>query len=351
MCLNINLNIYCFLGKNFIVLVDEYLIKVLSNFGDLVQKLTINAADISKEALSLLNEKSSESLKELGFELLNGENIVDWKNSFNNVKELSLIGASNFTSNKTFNEFFPNVEKLNVQNLFDWSFVESSFKNVKTLEFAFEPNNINDANEKQISTFFTNNQQIETLTLRKPSKKLFNIVANLTNLKSLELLLTENVDSTGDDVHFKTVKKLKIQSTSNFIPNGIIFDKLEDITLELKDFDKNWVEFIAKKLNKDTQQLTLEQGFLTQERFSNISTFLPELKFVYIINNQLTDKTNAEWIVTFIKSSKKLNALFSDLQMEKTEQNKLKEDLKKDKWKVEIIDEDESKNRIHLSIR
>lgn len=339
------------------------IIDFLKLFGDLVHKFDIDFSLVNsvKEIGNLINKNGFESLTNLVMENCERSMFNQWENKFKNLKSLTLstkeLNKFDFNNKDLkFSQFFPKVNKLVFNRIIssDWSLYAEQFEYAKFVELNMYHTDSDNGNDNaKIDEFFTKNSQIQTLKIEQANLKLLTYVSKLPKLKTLDLraLNTKYDNFKGDDIHFKTVKNLRL-ITLDVVPNGIDFENLDDFNLDIghNELNDKWIEFIDKKINKKLTRFSLEQDNLIPDQFQAISDKLPDLKNVFISNNVIINQTYASDIEKFMGKTKQLKTLDLIIEMEKSEQNKTTDNLKKGKWHVEITSLDEKKDKISLNI-
>lgn len=338
----------------------------LQTFMDLVHILHINFLKLEsyKEFGNIINERGFNSLTELTIQNCIRDMLNKWQNPFKNLESLMFSSNSSDSvyfnnTNFTFNKLFPNVKnlELRVMRAKDWEIFSEEFEHAKSVEIDYYIPYW-DVLKSNSTNFFIKNSQIETLKMNSVYLSVLNDVSRLTNLKSLEF---ERLDARYDNfkgnlVHFKTVKNFKITTTSgwtmhNGIPNGIVFDNLEELIVysdgELND---NWIGFIEKQLNSKLSRLELHFSDILPGKFEAISDKLPELEHVIINNRYWQHRTTFDSIEKFMRKSNQLKTLDLIIGMNKTELNKTIENLKKANWNVEVSPSNNRDHTIRLKI-
>lgn len=332
---------------------------ILNIFGDLIQNLHLNFADIEMDVIQkfveIINEKSFASARKLEL-IFCKENVLEgFKNPFKGVTSLTfssnLIGKFDGKGRKL-NELFPNVQEFYVRHTkaSDWATIDGHFPNLRWFEASLPiAKKQNDVDETHISSFLKKNSRIDNFSIENADFKILKatneVLPKLTTLK-IDQFSRNNQNDEGKGIHFQNVKKLTIKSgNEEKMPEDISFEQLEELKLYIEpEFSDKSIEFIKKLGIERLKTFTLYTRVLTKDTFLKVPKILPNLEFTHIsMVNRITLTAND--VLDFIDKSQQLKELTVNLQMQDNEKNKLKKALE-NQYNVEFDSKPEFKAKI-----
>lgn len=231
------------------------------------------------------------------------------------------------------------MEKLFIDHktAFDWSVINGNLSSLIQLNLEFDRSKMNDGVESQIINFLKENQQIEQLALTRSTVKLVEKAnEHLPKLKFLKLeqFSTDALSQQGDPIHMKNLVHFSLRSYhADEIPERLVFDQLDRLDMNIfpYTFTDAWAQFIAKHVDKDVNEFTLDAAVLTADQFVAISNKFRNLKNAGF---SCAVKLTAEEIVEFTEKCESLAKLELNIQMDDWERSRLDEILSIE-WKIE----------------
>lgn len=318
-------------------------------------EIDVNFEDISeqdgKRMLKNINDKSSKTLKKLALLHCKGTVFDELKNTFDSVKMIMLstdkTDAIKFTtSTKKLNKLFKNLEQMSLTYLknSEWEFLEGEFPLLADVHVIM-PNSVlqNDRNlnESRIVEFLEQNTKVERVIIEFMT---INLLQKISKCKAKfnEMHLNYFADNflnvklkNSDIIRFDGISKLSIISNNPLdeMHENIIFDELEQLVLTIRDdFNKNWITFIDKQVNKHLKIIIVEASRVEREDFLIIADMLPNLESVAVHSSALY-KTDD--IIEFLKRNDHLEEMYVECKMEEDELELLDQLLLKSNWMFE----------------
>lgn len=295
---------------------------MLNTFGDLIENLQVDfyKFDTASEVviMQLIHNKCSKSLKTLKMENAGIVIFKKWKNSFDGVSLLKISMSSNFVNykeniNRELSKFFPNIVILEIKNT---SFnIYGSFPRLSSIKM--------DDSNYNLTDFFTKNQQIESLTLDKPSLKLLGYVKILPKLKFLSIKTDKTfvMDTKFEDdaIHFNTVENVIINTfDDHIILEKITFNQISSLTINFVNstaVSDKWTEFIERQ-SKSLNAFEINTKYVTRDQLLMIPNKCPELSALKI---SCESKFNSDDITKLVKTGKHFTVL--NLRIDLTDSN------------------------------
>lgn len=322
---------------------------ILNAFGELIQNFGIDfeniPADKSTEIVRHFNSTKLDSLLQLSLENGQGNNLDEW------TKELPNVSGFRFSSHskkeltykqdqKKLNVLLPNLERLFLDNTraLDWlHFIGDKHTELSILRVEL-PMIKNKLLETYVHELLKNSKKLEYFTVSNAYLKLLQDAnQNAIELKNLTLhsLASNYDDDEIESVDFKNVRFFEIDIKNKAIPKKLRFSSLEGITLNVPEFTKGWIEFIANNISSDSVEffaLTSTKK-LSNEDVLKIPEHLPKLTNVAILSPSTFLASDIE---AFVKSINKLQKLLLSAQMDEGEFQSL-QNSKIEHFDVEVI--------------
>lgn len=325
----------------------DLIIEILTTFGSIIEKIEFYFDKISTiDAKNIINHINTlnESLAKL--RLINcKEDVLDGlNNKFVSVVTLEYSSSSTeslqCTECKKLSEIFPNVKYLYIgyTRISDWEIFNGTFPKLNDFYVELPPQEGKNADETQIASFLNKNMQIKRLEIRNTTLKLLNETNNI--LPTIDVLtlkgLSQNYsDNGGKNIGLNRVKFLHIERIDDDkIPTNILFQKLNGFRMNVRHLNENWKKFMHDQINPlggvlDIHIITQE---MSKEQFRFISDLYQECSRMEIDNES---KFTAADVVDFLENVKKIDRLYLNIKMLKSEQKYLAEMLKDD-WNIEF---------------
>lgn len=265
----------------------EIALKLLRYFGHIISSIEFDVYVYGlmqgNEITNQVNKYCSKSLTRVLIRNLRSDQIDEWKNSFENVKSVYLLGSSN-CDNIQLNILFPLMQRLEFElmEFTDSSFIEHHFPHLKHLKY--------------FQTFsHQDNTHMERVLLLNPQLRSFSIsgladaefleftAQQLPNLEVLSLLnFPHEFRSNQSDrvARFGNVRELTVSLYRNQheVPAHIpmVFDRLEILKLYCYYIPRALVRFICE--NKQLKAIHVTEAVPNYEHLLRFVRDLPNLE-------------------------------------------------------------------------
>lgn len=301
--------------------------KLLTKFGHLISKLSIEIAHASQQEVKLIykmvNLYCSETLTK--FRIRNsGRNVLDqFTKPFEKVEEIFIRGEFEKLdgSQLHFSQIFPALRRMHFgkitvldRKLTKWvdcnefPHLEHLFVEI----FNRYDSQCRFTNELTKKFIKSHNPQIRSLELFGAPLKLLKFIGD--EVKNLEILVVRlHLNSTENgadyDIHFENVKVFKIIQAGQRLPDNILtFEQLEELETDafVEDFEK-WLKFIENNRNLWKLNVSRPLDCVEIQQITSINTNLTDISL------SCQDDVKIENIVRFIENGKRLKRVNLEL--------------------------------------
>lgn len=322
---------------------------LLRHFGRVIQHLTIHnppiygKPNLNSIFMKYLNKYAVKSLTHLDLDYIEADAFTHFKNPFNELEDLSFNVCEDVmkTGNLSI-QLFPKLRRLSVRlsrNL-DCKFMFYEFPQLEQLNFFVT---IRDwKHENKFETILQKALKIQNLKLWYISQHLCNIINKcLPKLENLTVGFIESVNDTS----FMHVKYLEVRGRQENPVDGIIFPRLEYITVKhTGHIIQIWSEFFRKHrfvkhltiVDIDINTINVELEY-HQRDFHQLVMELPNLtEITFEYSNEAVTLSADEVIEKTIRKNEKLKKFnLVAFRLKETELNALREKYEND-WNMII---------------
>lgn len=323
------------------------IVNLIFNFGDLIQQIWVDFELIDEifgfQLVAIINDKGFKALISLTLDNCFGNVLTKLKTTFNNVELFQfsshLTKNLQITSNRKFNELFPNLKTLNLfhTRASDWtSIIIGSYPMLLSLDAELPmEKKLGGIDETEFINFFEHNKQIEEIRFRcitlKMLKAMNDALPDLDTLNIVNLIETNYLNYQGDDIHSQSIQYLNIDG--NDFPLKFFFDQLEKLVLYIDtEPTENWSDFIKNQVNQNLKSFSIYLESMTKPQYLTILQSFPKLETVKI--GCLKSTFEAADVLNFIEKSKFLKSLVLLIDINVDEQLKIQKSIDRVSWLI-----------------